>query len=52
MISERIFDNKVTIEQIINMIFEERIDMIFHQFYPETKVNNATSLNQEQEDVA
>jgi hypothetical protein len=52
MISERIFNDKVSIEEIINMILEQEIDFIFQRLYSEIKVNTATSSDSEKEDVA
>lgn len=52
MISERIYSDKISIDQIINIILEQRIDLIFNQIYPEIKVNTATSSNTQKEDVA
>lgn len=52
MISERIYNDKISIDQIINIILEQRIDLIFNQTYPEIKVNTATSSNTQKEDVA
>jgi hypothetical protein len=52
MISERIFDNQGSLEEIINMILEQQIDFLLQQLYAEGKVNTATSSTQEKEDVA
>jgi hypothetical protein len=48
LISERIFDDKVSIEEIINMILEQRIDIILQRLYAENKVNTATSSDSEE----
>jgi hypothetical protein len=51
MISERIFDEKVSIEEITYMILEQRIDIILQRLYAENKVNTATSSVPVKEDV-
>ncbi|WP_193747777.1 hypothetical protein [Neobacillus niacini] len=52
MISERIFNDKFSIKEIINMILEQQIDFLLQQLYSEIKVNTATSSDLEKEDVA
>ncbi|MEH6957259.1 hypothetical protein [Neobacillus drentensis] len=52
MISERIFNDKVTIEEILNMILDHQIDFLFQQLYSENKVNNAASSIVDKGDVA
>jgi hypothetical protein len=52
LISERIFNDKFSIEEIINMILEQQIDFLLQQLYSEIKVNTATPSKQEKEDVA
>lgn len=52
MISERIFNGKASIEEIISFIIEQQIDFLLQQLYSEIKVNTATSSEHKKEDVA
>ncbi|MEH7483333.1 hypothetical protein V7157_20165 [Neobacillus drentensis] len=51
MISERIFNDKISLEEIIDIILNQQIDLIFQMLYSEHKVNNATSPDQNKEEV-
>jgi hypothetical protein len=52
MISERIFNEKFSLEKIIDMILDQQIYFLFQQLYSENKVNTATSSSVEEGNVA
>lgn len=52
MISERIFKSEVAIDEIIEAIVDEKVEVFLQKIYTDDKVNTATSMHFEQEDVA
>lgn len=51
MISERIFSDNGSLEEIINMILDQKIDFVFQQLYSEDKVNTAPSSDKKEDVV-